>query len=68
MAVVNLKKVEALQDQVALSLFTMPIDVHLTEEAREYLNLRRREENKRQKRHMEVERRAAELESMALSG
>ena len=40
MAVANLKKTEALQDQVALSLFTMPMNAQLTEEAREYINLR----------------------------
>ena len=65
MAVENLKKAEALQDQAALYLFTMPMDADLTEEAREYLNLRRREEMDRLKRRMEAERRAAELEALA---
>ena len=65
MAVANLKKAEALQDQAMLSLFTMPMDTDLTEEAREYLNLRRREEMDRLKRRMEAKRRAAELEAMA---
>ena len=65
MAVANLKKAEALQDQTALSLSTMPMDADLMDEAREYLNLRRREEMERLKRRMEAERRAVELEAMA---
>ena len=65
MAVANLKKAKALQDQAALSLFTIPIDVQLTKEAtREYLNLRQGEEMERLKRCMEAEQRAAELEAM----
>ena len=65
MAVANLKKAEALQDQATLSLFTMPLDADLTDEAREYLNLRQREEMDRLKRRMEAERRATELEALA---
>ena len=65
MVVANLKKAKALQDQAALSLFTMPMDAQLTEEAREYLNLRRQEEMERLKRRMEAVQRAAKLEAMA---
>ena len=65
MAVANLKKLEALEDQVALSLFTMPMDADLMDEAREYLNLKQREEMERLKQRMEAERRVAELEAMA---
>ena len=37
-------KAQVLQDQAALSLFTMPVDEGLSDEAREYLSLRRQEE------------------------
>ena len=40
MAIANLKKVETLQDQVALTLFTMPMEDGLSKQAKEYLKLR----------------------------
>ena len=39
LAVANMRKTQVLQDQAALSLFTMPSDQGLSEEAREYLEL-----------------------------
>jgi hypothetical protein len=44
MAAANARKAQILQDQAALSLFTMPRDSDLADDAREYLQLRREEE------------------------
>jgi multidrug efflux pump subunit AcrA (membrane-fusion protein) len=43
-AAANFKKAQILQDQAALSLFTMPEGTQLSAQAREYLELRREEE------------------------
>jgi len=39
----SLRKANALQDQCAMSLFTMPLEEGMTEEARRYFTLRRQE-------------------------
>ena len=44
LAVANMRKAKVLEDQTALSLFTMPTDQGLSDESREYLMLRREEE------------------------
>lgn len=44
LAAANMAKVQVLQDQAALSLFTMPHEDRLTEQAQEYITLRREEE------------------------
>ena len=44
LATANLRKAEVLSDQAALSLFMMPNEERLSEEAREYVSLRRQEE------------------------
>ena len=64
MAEVSLRKANALQDQCAMSLFTMPLEEGMTEEAKRYFTLRRQEEIERLERRMRVERRAAELEEL----
>jgi len=64
MAEASLRKANALQDQCAMSLFTMPLEEGMTEEARRYFTLRRQEEIERLERRMRVERRAAELEEL----
>jgi hypothetical protein len=64
MAETSLRKANALQDQCAMSLFTMPLEEGMTEEARRYFTLRRQEEIERLERRMRVERRAAELEEL----
>ena len=61
MAEASLLKATAMQDQCALSLFTMPTRKGLTEQARRYIELRRTEEIECLERRMESERRAAEL-------
>jgi hypothetical protein len=43
-AAANFKKAQILEDQAAVSLFTMPDDSNLSAQAREYLELRREEE------------------------
>ena len=64
MAEASLRKANALQDQCAMSFFTMPLEEGMTEEARRYFTLRRQEEIQRLERRMRVERRAAELEEL----
>ena len=44
LAAANMRKAQVLQDQAALSLFTMLLEQGLSDEAREYLSLRRQEE------------------------
>ena len=39
LAAANIRKAQVLQDQAALSLFTMPMEQGLSDEAREYLSL-----------------------------
>ena len=53
----NVRKAQVLQDQAALSLFTMPMEQGLSEEAREYLSLRREEEMTKQHRRLAEEKR-----------
>ena len=62
MAIANLKA-ETLQDQAALSLFTMPGEDGLRDQAREYLTLCRNEEMERLKRHIDVKRHAMERQA-----
>ena len=64
MAEVSLHKANALQDQCVMSLFTMPLEEGMTEEARRYFTLRHQEEIHRLERRMQVEQRAAELEEL----
>ena len=64
MAEASLRKANALQDQCAMSLFTMPLEQGMTEDARRYFTLRRQEEIHRLERRMRVERRVAELEEI----
>lgn len=64
MALASLRKANALQDQCALSLFTMPLEEGLTEEARKYFMLRRQEEIQRLEGRIEAEQRQAELEAI----
>ena len=64
MAEASLRKANALQDQCAMSLFTMPLEEGMTDEARRYFTLRRQEEIHRLERRMRVEWRAAELEEL----
>ena len=64
MAEASLRKANALQDQCAMSLFTMPGLESMTEEARKYFTLRRQEEIQRLERRMRLERQAAELEEL----
>ena len=44
LAAANMRKAQVLQDQAAMSLFTMPMEQGLSEEVQEYLSLRREEE------------------------
>ena len=61
MAEASLLKATAMQDQCALSLFTMPTGEGLTEQARRYIEVRRTKEIERLEWCIESERRAAEL-------
>ena len=61
MAEASLLKATAMQDQCALSLFTMPTGEGLTEQARRYIELRRMEEIERLERRILSEHRAVEL-------
>jgi hypothetical protein len=63
MAVANMRKVEAMSDHAAMSLFRMPIE-DVDDEAREYFKLRRKLELERIKRRMEHENREAEREKL----
>jgi hypothetical protein len=56
MAAANLRKAQALSDQAALSLFTMPANLNLSEQAREYLELRREEEMRKLRRRIAAEK------------
>jgi hypothetical protein len=62
MAEASLLKATAPQDQCAMSLFTMPMEEGMSDEAKRYFTLRRQEEIHRLERRMRLERRAAELE------
>jgi len=64
MAEASLLKATALQDQCAMSLFTMPMEEGMSDEAKRYFTLRRQEEIHRLERRMRLERRAAELEEL----
>ena len=44
LAATNNRKAQIVEDQAALSLFTMPNEEHLSPQAQEYLNLRRDEQ------------------------
>ena len=44
LAAANMRKAKVLENQAALSLFTMPTDQSLSKESHEYLMLRRKEE------------------------
>ena len=61
MAKASLLKATTMQDQSALSLFTMPTREGLTEQAWRYIELRCMDEIERLERRIELERRAAEL-------
>ena len=63
MAKANMRKAEAMGDHAAMSLFRMRVE-DVDEEAREYLQLRRKEELDRIKRRMEQEERQAERERL----
>ena len=63
MAEASFRKANALQDQCAMSLFTMPLEKGMTEEARKYFALRWQEIHPLE-RCMRLERRAAELEEL----
>ncbi|KAG0588250.1 hypothetical protein KC19_2G228700 [Ceratodon purpureus] len=63
MAAANLRKAEAMADHAAAALFRMPME-DLDEDAKEYFQLRRKEELERIKRRMDQERRVAEREKM----
>ena len=64
MAETSLRKANALHDQCAMSLFTMPLEQGMIEDARRYFTFRRQEEIHRLERRMRVERRAAELKEI----
>ena len=53
----NMWKTQVLQDQAALSLFTMPMEQGLSEEAREYLSLCWKEEMTKPRRRLAEEKR-----------
>ena len=57
LAAANMRKAQVLQDQAALLLFTMPMEQGLSEEAREYLSLRREEEMTKLRRRVAEEKR-----------
>ena len=57
LAAANMRKAQVLQDQAALSLFTMPMEQGLSEQAREYLSLRREEEMTKLRRRLAEEKR-----------
>ena len=63
MAEASFRKANALQDQCAMSLFTMPLEEGMTEEVRKYFTLRRQEIHPLE-RCMRLELRAAELEEL----
>ena len=56
LATANLRKAEVLSDQAALSLFTMPNEERLSDEAREYLSLKRQEEMAKLRKRLAHER------------
>lgn len=58
-----MRKAEAMADHAAMSLFRMPME-DLEDDAREYFQLRRKEELERIKMRMEQAKRAAEKEKM----
>ncbi|KAG0554591.1 hypothetical protein KC19_12G103000 [Ceratodon purpureus] len=60
----SLRKANALQDQCAMSLFTMPDQDSMTDEAKKYFALRRQEEIHRLERRMQAEKRRAEMEEL----
>lgn len=64
MAEASLRKANALQDQCAMLVFTMPLEDAMSEEAKKYFTLRRQEEIARLERRMQAERRRAEVEEM----
>ena len=64
LAAANLRKAEVLSDQAALSLFTMPNEERLFDEAREYLSLRRQEEMAKLRKRL-VHERHEEAEAVA---
>jgi hypothetical protein len=63
MAAANMRKAEAMADHAAMSLFRMPME-DLEDDAREYFQLRRKEELERIKTRMEQAKRANEKEKM----
>jgi hypothetical protein len=60
----SLLKATTLQDQCAMSLFTMPMEEGMSDEAKRYFTLQRQEEIHRLERRMRLERRAAEVEEL----
>jgi len=64
MAEASLRKANALQDQCAMLVFTMPLEDAMSEEAKKYFTLRRQEEIARLERRMQAERRRAEVEEI----
>jgi hypothetical protein len=60
MVAANLRRAQILQDQAALSLFTMPNEESLSALVREYLNLRREEEMSKLRKKIDAEKLHAE--------
>ena len=60
LAAANLRKAEVLSDQAALSLFTMSNEERLSDEAREYVSLRRQEEMAKLRKRVAQERQEEE--------
>jgi hypothetical protein len=64
MATANLKKAQAIQDQAALSLFTLPDDSLFSDKARKYLELRREDAMARLRLRMAMDK-AAQVRELA---
>ena len=64
MAEVSLHKANAIQDQCAMSFFTMPLEEDMSEEAKNYFTFHRQEEIQGMEQSMQAERRRAELEEL----